>query len=283
MYKNYSLLLPNYPFNSELIAGITQGEKGNYLDFIVDRPEGMKGYMLQLTTFGKGEVFDGKKKFEAVKGQLLLFSPQAMQCYQRHHESQYWHYKWIYFYPDPKWLKWLNWSNTQQHIGKIFINNQHCFLEISQLFSKVEIELKSSHIVKQDLVSTLLEYLLMKCFSIEKLKCIPSIDQRVLIICEYILEHLEQNNSIDELASIVFLSSSRLSHLFKNALGISIVQWKEYQRILVAKKLLHFSNISVASLARSLGYDDSLYFSKLFKKHTGMSPSEFREIERNNG
>lgn len=51
MYKNLSLLSPTYPFDLEFIAGLTQCEKGNYLDSIVDRQQGMQGYMLQLTTF----------------------------------------------------------------------------------------------------------------------------------------------------------------------------------------------------------------------------------------
>ncbi|XTV77891.1 helix-turn-helix domain-containing protein [Mannheimia haemolytica] len=58
------------------------------------------------------------------------------------------------------------------------------------------------------------------------------------------------------------------------------MQWRELQRISESKKLLYFSNISISNIAKSLGYEDSLYFSKIFKKHTGLSPSEFRTLER---
>lgn len=279
MYTNISHLFSNYPFNLELVAGTTQSEKGNYLDFIVDRPEGMNGYMLQLTTLGYGKIFDGQQTFYTKKGQLLLFSPQARHCYHRSENSQHWHYKWIYFYPNPKLSSWLNWTNTKHNIGRIFIDETHYFLEISQLFSKIEMELRSSHFVKADLGSCLLEYLLMKCILTEKLDSMPTIDERVLFVCERILANLAKNESIEELANQIYLSSSRLSHLFKTALGVSIVQWREKQRILEAKKLLHFSNISITHLARSLGYDDAFYFSKVFKKHTGFSPSEFRLLE----
>ena len=42
----------------------------------------------------------------------------------------------------------------------------------------------------------------------------------------------------------------------------------------------YFSDIPINSLAKSLGYDDPFYFSKIFKKHTNLSPSQFRSIER---
>lgn len=43
-YPKILILLPNYPFNLELVAGITQIGEGNYLSFTIDRPHGMKGY-----------------------------------------------------------------------------------------------------------------------------------------------------------------------------------------------------------------------------------------------
>lgn len=120
----------------------------------------------------------------------------------------------------------------------------------------------------------------MKCLSVEKIAIIPTIDLRILTVCDLIRSNLASNDSIEYIAEKVFLSPSRLSHLFKESLGISLVQWRELQRIAESKKLLYFSNISILNIAKSLGYKDPLYFSKIFKKHTGLSPSEFRAIER---
>lgn len=47
-------LLPGYSFNAHLVAGLTPIEAEGYLDFYVDRPLGMKGYILNLTVRGKG-------------------------------------------------------------------------------------------------------------------------------------------------------------------------------------------------------------------------------------
>ncbi|OOF83909.1 DNA-binding transcriptional regulator AraC [Rodentibacter ratti] len=260
----------------DLVAGITQIEKGNYLDFTVDRSEGMKGYMLLLTTFGQGKVFDGKQFFSVKRGQLVLFPPNTLQHYSRQPECQYWHYKWIYFHPKPQWLKWLNWTNCKENIGRIFINEMLSFQEISQLFSKIAQESESNDLLNKEMSSGLLEYLLMKCISVENIKETSPIDSRILKVCDLILENLSQNFSIEYFANQVFLSESRLSHLFKQSLGVGLIQWREQQRISEAKKLLYFSGLSINKIAKSLGYEDSLYFSKIFKKHTALSPSQFR-------
>ncbi|MDH2924527.1 AraC family transcriptional regulator [Nicoletella semolina] len=280
MHRNLSLLSLNDTFNLSLVSGLTQCEKGNYLDFALDKPQGMSGYMLQLTTFGQGCIFDGEQTFDVQKGQLLLFFPKAIQHYYRHPDAQSWHYKWIYFMPSPTMNKWLSWSNKEANIGRIKIHDSRYFQEMSQLFSKVDVELKSNYFFKEDVATTLLEYLLMKCISAEKIAIIPAIDHRILTACDVILSNLAANDSVESIAEKVFLSPSRLSHLFKKSLGVSLVQWRELQRISESKKLLYFSNISILNIAKSLGYEDSLYFSKIFKKHTGLSPSEFRTVER---
>ncbi|OOF69822.1 DNA-binding transcriptional regulator AraC [Rodentibacter caecimuris] len=260
----------------DLVSGIIQIEKGNYLDFTVDHQEGMKGYMLQLTTFGGGKIFDGKQFFSVKRGQLVLFSPNTLQHYYRQPECQYWHYKWIYFHPKPQWLKWLNWANCKGNIGRIFINEMLSFQEISLLFSKIVQESESSNLLNKEMSFGLLEYLLMKCVSVEKIKEDSPIDSRILRVCDLILENLSQNWSVEYFANRVFLSESRLSHLFKESLGVGLIQWREQQRINEAKKLLYFSSLPVHKIAKSLGYEDSLYFSKIFKKHTALSPSQFR-------
>lgn len=268
------------PPENDLIAGIMQCEKGNNLDVTLNRPEGMKGYMLLFTIFGRGQVFDGKQSFVVKRGQLLLFEPHSLQHYARQEDCQSWHYKWVYFYPKPIWLKWLNWTNKQQGIGQILIEDPQYFHEISQLFSQIEWEAKSQNPYKNEMTASLLEYLLMKCISAEQRHIHTIVDSRILTVCDIITRDLTQNSSVAELAAQVYLSESRLSHLFKQSLGISLLQWREQQRITEAKKLLYFSNLSIHKIAKSLGYEDTLYFSKIFKKHTALSPTQFRHKEQ---
>lgn len=108
------------------------------------------------------------------------------------------------FLPNPKWNKWLNWSNMEEKIGRITISDDRYFQEISQLFSKIEVELKSSKFFKEDVATSLLEYLLMKSISAEKIEVIPVIDQRILNVCDLILTNLAKNDSLEALAKKYF-------------------------------------------------------------------------------
>ena len=75
-------LLPGYSFNAYLVAGLTPIIAGGPLDFFIDRPEGMKGYILNLTIKGQGRIFsgkDGEETLDSKPGELLLFIMAVLQ------------------------------------------------------------------------------------------------------------------------------------------------------------------------------------------------------------
>ena len=64
---------PGYSFNAHLVAGLTPIEANGYLDFFIDRPLGMKGYILNLTIRGQGVVKNQGREFVCRPGDILLF------------------------------------------------------------------------------------------------------------------------------------------------------------------------------------------------------------------
>lgn len=66
-------LLPGYSFNAHLVAGLTPIEANGYLDFFIDRPLGMKGYILNLTIRGKGVVKIMGKNLSADRATFCSF------------------------------------------------------------------------------------------------------------------------------------------------------------------------------------------------------------------
>lgn len=93
----------------------------------------------------------------------------------------------------------------------------------------------------------------------------------------YIDERYAQNIALDEVAESVHISPYYLSHLFREELGITFIEYLTRTRIEHAKRLLSSSGMSVTSIAHKVGYDDAGYFSRIFKKVTGHTPAGYRK------
>jgi len=91
----------------------------------------------------------------------------------------------------------------------------------------------------------------------------------------YIDEHSEDTLELREAAHLVHLSVSSLSQQFKQATGKSFRQFQIEKRLDRADALFRtMPQLSIGEVAARLGYDDPLYFSKLYKRHRGCSPKE---------
>lgn len=100
-----------------------------------------------------------------------------------------------------------------------------------------------------------------------------------------VLDHLDrhfsdQSLSIQQLADLVYLSPTYLSGIFKKQVGETIGQYLTRLRVEKAKIYLADPQYRLYQVAEMVGYEDANYFGKLFKKQTGMLPSEYRESKR---
>ncbi|WP_256757434.1 helix-turn-helix domain-containing protein [Cohnella sp. WQ 127256] len=96
----------------------------------------------------------------------------------------------------------------------------------------------------------------------------------------YIHEHYKKSITAEELAGIYSCSASSLSRLFKSQIGVGPIEYLIHVRIHKSKQFLLRSEARVQEIASNVGYADVYYFSRLFKKHTGCSPLQFREDNR---
>ncbi|RTE08793.1 response regulator [Paenibacillus whitsoniae] len=86
-----------------------------------------------------------------------------------------------------------------------------------------------------------------------------------------------QNLTIQQLAADVFLSPGHLQTLFKKETGQTINDYITYVRLEKAQQLLQEPGIKIYEVANQVGYQDTYYFTKIFKKMVGMNPMEYRE------
>ncbi|WP_334077264.1 helix-turn-helix domain-containing protein [Paenibacillus sanfengchensis] len=92
----------------------------------------------------------------------------------------------------------------------------------------------------------------------------------------YIRDHLANDFGIEEIADFLGISCSYFCLLFKNHFGETFVEYLTRQRMEMAKDLLSGSDKTIAQICSAVGYQERRYFSKVFQKYTGMTPSDFR-------
>ena len=93
----------------------------------------------------------------------------------------------------------------------------------------------------------------------------------------YIEERIGEDVSLQQVAKHVHLHPSHLSEIFKKETGMTFGDYVTRQRIARAMDILAVSPAKVSEVASLVGYEDVKYFGQLFKKHTGKTPSEYRE------
>ncbi|MFA9455364.1 helix-turn-helix domain-containing protein [Halalkalibacter sp. AB-rgal2] len=93
----------------------------------------------------------------------------------------------------------------------------------------------------------------------------------------YIFTHLYENISLSTLATITGTSTVYLSSLFKKEVGISLSRYIQHERIEEAKKLMTLTEHSLSDICAMLNFHDQSYFTKVFKKITGMTPKQYRD------
>lgn len=95
-------------------------------------------------------------------------------------------------------------------------------------------------------------------------------------VLSYVSANYTQSITLQELADIHHVTVEHLSRLFKKEMGISLMKYVSELRTKKAAELLKNSKLSISDIAMYVGYADSNYFVKVFKKRYGMTPSAYR-------
>lgn len=100
-------------------------------------------------------------------------------------------------------------------------------------------------------------------------------------INNFIEKHIHQSISIQDISESMNMSSGHLSRKFKNETSYTLLEYITSIRIRKAIELLQFSNDRINEIAYKVGYSDPKYFSSLFQKHIGITPTEYRLNHQN--
>lgn len=105
-------------------------------------------------------------------------------------------------------------------------------------------------------------------------------DPRLRKVMEFMLQNLDRSFTVEELASVVHISRSRLQALFREHVNCGAVHFFHRLKIEKAKELIRESDADFTEIAFMLGYRSLSAFSKKFKNFNGMSPKQYKESVR---
>lgn len=105
---------------------------------------------------------------------------------------------------------------------------------------------------------------------------LPSSNNQCAVVRRYIDAHFKEPLTLDKLAQVANVNKYHLAHSFKEEFGISPITYQLHRRIEESCYLLRQTDMTLAEIARILGFSSSSYFSQLFRKYRHQTPSAYR-------
>ena len=94
---------------------------------------------------------------------------------------------------------------------------------------------------------------------------------------QYISQHFSEDLTLEQVAGHIHLNAAYFSSMFKQSTGSSFKEYLNMVRIEESKRLLANTDYTIIDIAIAAGFEDQSYFSKVFKKYTGLTPRQYRQ------
>lgn len=243
-----------------------------YEEPVTLRPDGRKDYQLII-------VLAGEALFKYQGQDICLKSDEAILL-PPHIKNHY------YFYSNSN-IIWIHFTGTS--VDKILAEYslegymKYCVSDAEDFLwhaEKIIEEFQLKHIgYMNNCNASLLNILTLLKRKIDNRinSASDSFVSEIAMILEDMRIHFAENKGIAEFAKMCNLSTSRFAHVFAQIVGTSPYKYLLNLRIRQGKYLLINTNLSILDIAKSVGYDDPLYFSRIFKKYEGLSPTQFKK------
>ena len=230
-------------------------------------------YIVHYVYSGKGILTLDKQNYPVGSREIFVMPPNVTTFYQAD-EHDPWNYIWLHF----------DGAKAVEYLRKIGIKRHR------PVMHPIREDNKISYYMEQILQHSTEEALcigMLYSFFHELIMNTPnrqSPDHRDLhqkytkAMLDYISLKYNEHIRVRDLANICGLDRSCTTRVFKAATGHSPQEYLMSYRIKMAKSLLKNPQISIQYVANSVGYFDQFAFSKIFKKHTGISPTQYRTL-----
>ena len=240
-----------------------------------NRPKGRPDYQLIYVAEGKAHFFfDGNERIVG-RGEMVLFRPNEAQIY--------------HYYPQDKTQAyWVHFTGAEvedvlrsyELVGDKNVFYSSTLPDYAWLFEQMIRELQLCRANYKDLLSLQLRhvFLLIKRYLEESKKSGINVLNEIERSIRYFNEHYKEEINVEAYAKSLHISPCWFNRRFKQITKMTPLQYIISLRLANAKTLLETKQYNVTETARAVGFHSPLYFSKLFTKHIGLSPSEYKKL-----
>ena len=230
----------------------------------VRRPNGRKDYQLIYLENGTGNFLIHGKWVQLDGGQLYIFYPNEPQIYTIAPFSSYY---------------WLHFTGTgvEKILADLGLKNALYSLKLNQLFLDEFMQIQNFCSLGGSAFDIFLAGHFMSILAnISRYSKIS--DSRIHRVIAA-MQNFERNYTNSEYAQMCNMSEYHFIRKFKQITGLTPHQYKEQLILQRAFTLLSETNLNVSQIAMALGFENPLYFSRMFKKATGVSPKNYQKAK----
>ncbi|MBE6612405.1 MAG: AraC family transcriptional regulator [Ruminococcaceae bacterium] len=239
-------------------------------EFITDHPNGRNDYYIQYMVNGAMDTVIDGRRITMMPGDAAVYYPHTHYHYEGRPDTAYY---WVHFTGSEaeRLLSTTGLTNRRiLHLG----DHRRLRMGFEQLFA--------DFVTRDRYFDLSLSSALTKlCLDMARIDTGErergASDARLDQILEVIHRDYDRPLSVEELAAGQYLSAGRRRVLFHRRFGMSPLAYINALRINAARQLLESPDMTISEVAHAVGFSDPLYFSKLFRKQIGLSPTEYRK------
>ena len=236
--------------------------------------KGRRDYQILYVANGKTHFwFDGREEIVST-GHMVLYKPEEIQ-------------KYVYYLEDNPEVFWIHFTGSD--VKNILTYHgisldEHVFYcgvlpDYKALFRKIIQELQLCRYGYEDYIASLFNdiLLLVDRQQHEQKKATGNVQEQIERAAAYFNENYNTKISIDDYAESLHISTNWFIHNFKQYAGMSPAQYILSLRMVNAQSLLERTTYNIKEISEIVGYENPLYFSRVFKKEIGKSPAQYRK------
>ena len=240
--------------------------------------KGRRDYQILYVASGKAHFwFDGVEEV-VTSGHMVLYKPKEVQKYVYYVEE----------HPEVFWVHFTGYDvkNILEYHGISL--DQHVFFsgtlpEYKMSFRKIIRELQQCEYGYEDYIASLFNNILLLVSRQQQNgeNYTVTIPEEIEMAVSYFNENYNTKISVAQYAESLHISTNWFIRNFKQHMMISPAQYLLSLRMVNAQSLLENTDYSVGEISEIVGYDNQLYFSRVFKKEYGISPVQYRKRAEN--